>query len=439
MNRRILPGLLGLMALSLTGCADELPTAIDEDFLPIQVRTVEVILPWDQFGHSLVVYGGYGTPLELGQAVVARSFEGTLDARALVRFRPFPQEATVRDSLGTSRSDSTLTFVGGRIVARIDTSSAVVDGPVVFSAHRLQQEWDPRSASWVVAVDTAGNRQLWPQPGAEPSIPAGTTTWTPGDSIQGDSIVIEVDSATVAEWGDTTNLARGLRLDAETEGVRVAINSVNLRLTARPSIHQDTLITVSAGPLATTFIYSPIPEAPAQGIRVGGVPAWRSVIRMDLPPVLNGPASLCALVGCPFVLEPDRINAAVLVLRTRTTDPAFQPSDTVRLDARAVLAPERLPKSPLAAPFLAGGFGQAVPPSAFGEGAGEEVALIITPFVRDLARDTTATGAPAPDHLALLSLFEPLSISYASFAGPGQQGEPYLRMIVTTADTVQVR
>jgi hypothetical protein len=155
--------------------------------------------------------------------------------------------------------------------------------------------------------------------------------------------------------------------------------------------------------------------------------------------VLTGPAALCEKVQCPFALDPSRINAAVLVLTSRATEPAFQPSDTVRVDARAVLAPERLPKSPLGDPFLGGGFGFPVAPDAFGEAAGTAVELPVTPFVRDLVRDTTFTGAPAPHHLALLSLFEPLSIAYASFAGPGQEGAPYLRMIVTTADTVEIR
>ncbi len=49
-----------------------------------------------------------------------------------------------------------------------------------------------------------------------------------------------------------------------------------------------------------------------------------------------------------------------------------------------------------------------------------------------------AAGNPAPNTLALLSVFEPLSIAYASFEGPGSVGEPQLRLVLTIGPPVEL-
>lgn len=436
MKRRWIWAVLVAASWGIVSCDEVPPTSLDDDGFPVDPRTVEVVLPFADFAESLTVYGGYGTAADLGGGVVASAYRGTLEARTLVRFGPYPFRASVRDSLGTIRADSNFTFVGGRVVARLDTlSSTNGEEPVTLALGALTTPWHSRSATWTLAVDTSGEQRAWPEPGAGPIVPVAEGEWLPAE---GDSVVIEVDSATVARWADTTDASRGLRIDLVTAGERVDVNSVTLRLDARPNIHQDTLVTLTSSGTNLTFIYDPVPEPPPDGIRIGGTPAWRTVVRTNLPRVLDGPPSLCAALGCPFTLDPGRVNHASLILTSRAVEPAaFQPTDTVRLDVRTVLAPDRLPKSPLGSSFV-GSFGHSVPPSAFGDEAGVPVAIPVTTFVRALlAPDTAAT--PPPTDLALLSLLEPLSLAFASFVGPGEPGAPVLRLIITAPDTVELR
>lgn len=435
MKRWLIPCLLIAVAGLSSGCEEDLPTGLDEDLFPIEPQTLEIRLPWEVFAANLQVLGGFGSPLELPRAVAARKFRDTLDSRIVARWAPYPSEASVRDSTGTIRPDTSFTFIGGRIVARFDTAVSALTGPVDFSAHAIEQEWDPRTATWRIAVDTVNDRRLWPEPGAGPATLVGTGIWDPE---AGDSLVIEVDSATVARWEDPTDDPRSVRLDLETEGLRLEAVDLDLRLDSRPSSNPDTVIVLNAAARALTFIYDPFPEPPPDGIRIGGAPAWRTVLEMGIPATLDGPEELCERVGCPFPLAADRINAASLVLRSRASQPAFQPSDTIRLDVRPVLAPARLPKSPLGPSFV-GRPGRAVDPSAFGEEPGQEISIPVTAFVQDLVRGQTPQGLDPPESLALLSFFEPLSISFASFVGPGEEGEPFLRLIVTTPDTVEIR
>ncbi|HZD05917.1 MAG TPA: hypothetical protein VE173_13480, partial [Longimicrobiales bacterium] len=148
--------------------------------------------------------------------------------------------------------------------------------------------------------------------------------------------------------------------------------------------------------------------------------------------------SLCAQVTCPYTLDASRLNVATLDLTTRRPEPGFRPLDSLFVDARAVLAPERLPKSPLSASYVIDG-GLSVAPDAFGPDAGSTVSIPVTTFVRDLIRGETSSGEDPPQSLALLSFSEPLSLLLTSFVGPGGEGEPVLRLILTTSDTVEVR
>jgi hypothetical protein len=215
--------------------------------------------------------------------------------------------------------------------------------------------------------------------------------------------------------------------------VHYDVADVRLQNDITPSIKRDTTVVRTAQTTVLTFIYTPRPAAPTSGLRIGGAPAWRSVIHTQIPGVLTGPPDLCALVGCPFELTPERINHASLVLQTRPSDPlAFQPQDSVIVDTRAVLAPERLPKAPLG-PTLGV---RALAPDLFG--TPQQVSIPITGFVRaQIAEDTTG-AVPPPRSLALLALPEPPSISFGSFAGPGGVGAPFLRLIVTNSPPVQL-
>ena len=434
MKRRGVLALLGLGTLSGLACTEESPTSVDGRLAPTSPKTVEVRLAWDDFASGLAVLGGFGSPSELGSAVVAAAFADELDSRTLARFGAYPRSASVRDTAGTTRTDTLLTFVGGRVVAFLDTLTHTNDEPVTLGIGALQQEWHSPTADWTAAIDTIGVARAWSEPGAGPVRPLAESVWSPAE---GDSVWFLVDSATVATWADTTDTSRGVRLDLLSPGERLDVRGVAFRLITRASIRPDSLIDVTVPLQDLTFVYAPFPEPPPDGIRIGGAPAWRTVLDIRPPKTLDGPAALCAAVSCPLELTPNRINYAALVVKSRQTVPAFQPRDTVGLDVRAVLRREALPKSPLGGSLI-GPAGRFVGPEAFGAGAGQEIEIPVTRFVRGLVDDERSGAAVPIQTLAILSPAEPVAITFASFHGPGGVNAPFLRQILTTSDTVEL-
>lgn len=436
-DRRL--ALVPLVAL-LGACTELLPTAESDDLVRGGIA-VEARLPASDFLDRVRVYGGYGRTSELGGGFIAHRFGAGADPAAhpgleavtLLRFGRYPEVVTVNDTAGTSRPDSSLTFLSGRIVARFDTLGSVHSGPVAIRAAATTEAWDGVSATWEYAVDTLRHRVPWSQPGGGALGEIGEWEWDPE---AGDSLIIELDSAQVAAWSDTTDLSRGVRLSTDVQGVRLQLRSALMWIETLPSLNPDTLIQVLAGTENITFIYDPVPTAPENGMRVGGAPAWRTVLDLDIPPALDGPPTLCEQLGCPLELSEEHISYAALRLTTQAERAAFAPSDTISIDLRMVMVPDVLPKSPLG-PSLAGIAGVILAPEWFAPPGGHVVEVPITGLVQDLLRGETAEGDPVSSTVALLSAFEPLSIEYASFeglggvpGGPALPGEPELRLIL---------
>ena len=435
-RRLALLPLLGLLA----ACTEMLPTAESDDLVRGGIA-VEVRLPASDFLDRVRVYGGYGRTSELGGGFIAHRFgpgaaddaDPGLEAATLLRFGRYPSVVTVTDTAGTSRPDSSLTFLSGRIIARFDTLGSVHSGPVAVRADALTEVWDGVSANWEYAVDTLLNRVPWSRPGGGALREIGEWEWDPE---AGDSLIIELDSAQVAAWSDTTDLTRGVRLSTRVPGVRLQLRSALMWIETLPSLNPDTLVQVLAGTENITFIYDPLPTHPGNGIRVGGAPAWRTVLDLDIPPALDGPPALCEQLGCPLELSEDHISYAALRLTTQAERAAFAPSDTISIDLRMVMVPEVLPKSPLG-PSITGIAGVVLAPEWFAPPGGHVVEVPVTGLVQDLLRGETADGDPVSTTVALLSTFEPLSIEYASFqglgtapGGPARSGEPELRLIL---------
>jgi hypothetical protein len=417
----------------LTACQEVVPTASEGELFPIEPRTIEVLFPFESFGQTVQVIGGYGSPAELGVGPVATDFEG-LDSRALVRFSAYPTVATVRDTAGVSRPDSSLTFIGGRIVILYDTLTSQVETPLRVAAGATTVPWHGLTASWSLSVDTIGNRTAWPEAGGGPIEPLGESV---ADLLQGDSIVIPIDSAQVASWGDTLDSSRGMILQAVDTGRRLDVEAVRLRVAAIPSINPDTIVEVTAIGLDITFLFDPLPDPPPDGIRVGGAPAWRTFLTVQPPRFVDVPVAICEELACPIEITADRVNQAEIILTSRAVPPAFQPTDTTGIDVRAVIAPELLPKAPLGG-ALAGSLGRPVPPEYFSTAVGSQLVLPVTTFMRDLLRGETSSGEPPPDMLALLAIFEPVSLGFQSFDGPGTPGAPMLRLVMTISGTVEL-
>jgi hypothetical protein len=421
-------------AAALLACEEQMPTSVAVAPLPAEPVTVEILLPWTEFGSNLEVFGGYGRPDDVDEAIVAKSFAGTLDARMLVRFGGYPVAASVRDSTGTLRTDANISYFGGYIVLDLDTRASTTTGPVTFALGATQTVWHPASATWTSAIDTVGDRRSWPEAGAGPVTPLGTRDWRLAD---GDSIQLFVDSATVAAWGVATDSTRGARIELLTDGPRLHVESIRLRLYARSSINPDTALVLTAQTFAATFVYTPEAPPPSEGMRVGGVPAWRTIFDVDVPVRLTGPPELCAAVGCPFTLGPQHVNHAALLLRSKRTEDAFQPTDTVAIDARPVLSRRAMPKSPLGLSLLSSPFGQPVPPGPFGALEGSLVEIPVTPFVKAYLAGPDPSGRPPPRTLALLAANEPEGFAFASFFGPGPDG-PVLKLVLTVSPPMEL-
>ena len=436
-----------LLVATLAACKDQLPTSVDEDLLPVGPVSVEVRIPWSQFAKTAAVYTGFGRPEEMEEAFIADKYGGRLDAYALMHYAAFPTSADVSDTTGTTVTDDTLAVLGATLNFRLNPGSSSNKGPVTITVSRMLTHWDPHTASWQFAVDSAGNQQPWLVPGGGPVVPMGQITWNP--EIDGDSALLVLDSTQIAGLLDTTLVERGVRVSLVAPGEQVAITSLEITLNARPSVHPDTLISLPvATPVSKTFVYNPKPAGPTS-LRVGGVPSARTVITLALPATVPATGPVCQITTCPLALTAERLNHAMLVLTSRESEAGFRPVDSLHAQALAVLAPGVLPKSPLGPAIYRTPVGllqgAEVPGEAFLAGGARTVEVPITPLVEDLLRGETGTGEKPSSTIALLSFIcselsglcaEPASIGFGTFAGVGQPGEPYLRLILTVSDPV---
>ena len=425
-----------LLAATAGACSEALPTIEREELVRSGFAT-EIILEYDEFASGARVYGGFGRTSDLGGGFVAHDFgsraedagggqEG-LEATSLLRFGRYPRSFQVLDTTGASVPDTSLTFLFGRLLLRFDSLSSVHnDRPVEIVAHALTEPWDGTTATWEYAIDSIGRRELWSVPGGGAVEEIGRTIWEPDT---GDSVRIRVDSAWIAAWSDTLNHARGVRVSSATPGVRLRVNAALLRLETRPSVNPDTIIQVPSSTENRTFIYAPVPRPPSKTLRVGGVPAWRTVMELDIPKILNRPQELCDVVGCPVEITEEHVSFAALRLTTRPAVRSFAPSDTLAVDLRSVLAPDFLPKSPLG-PSRSTPFGTLVPDEWFQPPASEVLEIPLTGLVRDLLRGESVDGDPVSKTIAVLSVFEPLSVEYMSFDGPTSPFAPSLRIVL---------
>jgi len=434
LNRSLTAAGAAVAVFFSAACSDRVPTLPGEGFLPVQPTTVELRIPFSEFASELRVVGGFGSPAELGTGVVALDPGGApLRARTVLRLNTFPSSAQVLDAGGVTQADTLLSFIGGQLLVRFDSLRFIAPGPVTVAARALEgPRWDPITTTWTAAVDSAGTQRIqWPEPGAGPSRLLGTGQWNPGE---GDSLLIRIDSASVAALGDTANAGRGLRLDSETSGTRLRVRSVSLLLEAVPSIRPDTLLELPVSSRDVSFIFDPRPTPAPDELRVGGTPAWRTFFQVAVPTRIEPPSPVCQRLSCPVDITPESVVFAALVMQSATGPASFMPLDTVAMEVRPVLDPSRLPRSPLGSSLLP--LGRILDPGWFLPGGGRTVTLPVTSFVRDRVRGTTAAGDPAPTGLALLLGGEPVDFAFNTFDGPGRPGEPFLRILLTLADGV---
>lgn len=421
MHKRFATALAFAAALFTAACTEEGPTDVGDALLPSgDVVTFEVLLPASDFLVNDTSFSGYYQPVDAAFAVIAQDHDNTVDANMLLRMSLPPRFIVVRTTGTTMVNDSSPRFFAGRLVVRLDTLRAGTK-PVFFRLFRTAEEWN-HSATWTHRIDTLNARLPWATPGGTRGAQVDTATWTAGDSV-----VFDVDSATLAVWADSTNNARGAILVAETSGAFVRSFSTTLRVSTHSSLRADTVVNVDLVPTIRTFVFNPALASPNPGMRVGGIPTWRTFLRLreDLRslviPCTNGPAN------CRVSLDSVRINKAELLLTTMPAPSGFAPEDSVMIETRSLLTSAQVPieRSPVQNVLARSDL---IAPSAFRTGtSGQTVRLDMTGLLVHLLDESVTPANRLPALIGLLQIPETNTFGLASF-----RSDPVLRLVLTT-------
>ncbi len=420
--------LLLLCAAGLVACTEEEPTDIGGPLVPSgDVQTFEVILTPDQYLEFDTAFSGYVNPFETDIKLVARSFEGVLNANTLLRFTGLPTTLQVRDSAGTTvRTDSTPRFPTGYLMLRIDTVRSRGSGRL--GVYRVAEAWDPATSTWNVRVDTGGVTRNWTTPGGTRGIAVGSIAWPSSGS---DSLMIPLDSTQILSLTNQSDSTRGalITLDQSdgANGAMLHVSAAAIRVSAKSRIRPDTTIALNADILTSAFIFTPEPPKVNTATRVSGVPAWRSVLGLRPLQELTVP---CPGTNCRVALKDAHLNLAELLLQPAASPPGFSPEDSIRVIARALLESANVPlsRSPVSDPPI-GVSRIAILRSRFTAGdTGPAVGLPITTLVAAIVEDTATIAANrTPRRIALLTTPEAATFGFATFQ-PG----PRLRLVLTT-------
>lgn len=326
----------------VVACGDESPTGVGAGLLPPDViQTVEIVLGPEQYLVFDTAFGLYSDPRDMDFLVVANQLDGGMSANSLVRFN-IPTALSVIDTLGVGRLDSVPTWIGGTLRMQFDTAFAT-GYPIRLAVYRTAEDWDG-SATWQLRRDTGSVQQPWATPGGTRGPLVATTTIM---AVR-DTVEIPVDSATLALWADTANAARGAVVVMESQDGRIRTTLPVLELRGRSSYRPDTVYTATASAPTHTFVYTPAqPEVGSQP-RVGGTPAWRTVMR--LRERLDTLSFACPGVpNCRYRLSEANLSYAGLRLQPTPAPPGFHPEGPLTIVAYLLLPSPQLPlqRSPL--------------------------------------------------------------------------------------------
>ncbi|MBW3570808.1 MAG: hypothetical protein KY467_06865 [Gemmatimonadetes bacterium] len=336
MRSRFLFGLFAAFAATAAACSDETPTFSGPGSFPPGsiAATREVILPAASFFRVLGSFSGYSDASDASYLVVANQFEGELNAHALARFRGFPRTVTyVRN--GATRTDSTFTIAESRLVLGVDTL-AVAGAPFTLQVWEAAQRWDPATATWTLAVDSAGDRVPWTEPGGTRGALLGEATYP---AAGGDSLVVPLSAAAYQRLADT--LSHGVVLTVAETGARVEFSDVLVRIGVRPdSASPDTIVRFTAGSgTERVTVYTPEqPDAPPGTVGVGGIRSARTLLELNLDQRVPGCAATETCADVP--LSQVQLNQVAVLLRPAAVPRGFAALNRVPLALRLVVEPE---------------------------------------------------------------------------------------------------
>jgi hypothetical protein len=412
--------------LLAAACGEESPTQVGGALLPTDaVRTFEIILEPHQYMIFDTAFSQYSDPAEAGFVIAAREFDGGLNANVLARFS-LPAAVNVVDTLGIGRMDTVPVFTGATVRLLVDSlrSSA---GPVRLAMYRAAETWD-RSATWTHRVDTAAVQIPWAVPGGTRGVLVDTATY----NAAGDTVTFRLDAATVAAWRqDTAALNRGVIIVAQTPNARLRMGTPQITVQARSGFRPDTLYNVPGSTFHRTFIFTPQQPDAVGAPRVGGTPAWRTVIRLQER--LDTLTFACPGVpNCRFRLGQATINHAGLRLQPVPPPAGLRPEGDLVVGAYLLVPSPLLPlqRSPLAE--LVGVL--TVPASSFMAPGAPVAEMSVTEMIRRVAMppEQWPTGALAPTHLALTAGPDAL-FGFGAF-----EAMPRLRLVVSIAQELQL-
>ncbi len=333
--------LLVLGLLAGAGCTDKIPTLTDPDFFPGSLpRTIQYTLSSDVLLSSAEVVPGRTTVEDVFFKLIARDFDGSLNARLVAQFNGFPKAVTVEGV-----NDSTYTYEASRVVASLPDTLRVSAPSLEFQLWTVEQPFDSVNVTWENAVDTPGQTAPWTTPGGTRGQLLASYTWNvAATGADADSLKWDIPASVVTALADSS--LAGLMVLLNTPNSRAEISSLVVEARVRPAT-QDTVVTQRVQSLAQTFIYTPEAEIPTDLLRVGGITSDRTLLRLRLDNPLQG----CSVPvpGCPqeLNLEDVTLNRVELLLDPVPVTLGFRPITPTRLTFRRLLEPELGPRATL--------------------------------------------------------------------------------------------
>jgi hypothetical protein len=430
--RRILMIGLGTWAtiFLVAACGDESPTGVGADLLGPGVRTYEVIFEAEDFLVQDTTYNRIGTLNDADFRVIAHQFHGEMDARTLFSVdRPIMVVHSPAE--GQTSTDTISAFVGGVLTVVVDTA-ATTAGPIEIEILQVMEDWRRLSATWDVRIDTAGVTHTWATPGGTVGETLATATWSSGDTLR-----INLDSAAVAVWGDTTAARIGGLIRTTTPGSRLFIEGLSFEYNVVPA---GTDSVVPAGTLTQSKILATedtIPPAPGV-LRVGGLPAWRSALRFRPIPTMRIPCGPGMPSDCTVALEDVTVNLASLLLQPIPAG-ARRIERYMRVEGRGVFEGPGVPlvRSPLSPPI--GPPTDSLAATLF-DGTNPDPAAVPLPITSYVRFHLNPSGDDrAPEWVVLTAVAERMQFGFAAFGGLGSDRPPRLRLVVSVPDEVLMR
>ncbi len=321
---------LGATALALAGCreATTAPGACPDFCPPASVQLVDTVLGQGIVGDSTFigfVNGSEAAGMQLVNDTGATS--GVTQSRSVIRFIAFP------DRLPVAATDT----VTGAVVG-IDSFAVTL--PVVLRSqgvaglelalHRLPADIDTTASFASLEPFFADSTLLMVLP-----IP---------DSLTADTIsTVLPDSAFPTFDSDGRRASIGVVLRSPEPAfltlgaIEVGNAAILTRFARVDSGAGEVEVSDARQPDFDTFVAAPLPLPAADVLRVGGVPAARAVLRLDIPSSILDSAKIVratlVLVLTEAVLGAPTDSARILVQRVSADVGAKSPLVTVRADS----------------------------------------------------------------------------------------------------------